>query len=326
MSKQALDRKIKALDALRSDPRSAATEARLRNALNDRNNYAASRAAALVGELQLHSLVPDLLAAFDRFMTHPARSDPQCWAKNAIAKALKDLGHRDAAVFLRGSRHFQPEPVWGGRQDSAATLRGTCALALVGCDTGDLEILTRLVDLLADPEKPVRIDAARAISQLSHPEGALLLRLKALMGDCNPEVTGQCFTSLLGMQARDSIAFVARFLDAEDSDIRMEAAAALAESRDTEAIDALESFWNRLTDPDLKRAILTLLGSSPLPEAARLLVKIIADAPRDTAIAAIQALARSRFRSRFREQADGAVTQNGDPRLRPAFESAFGPG
>ena len=48
-------------------------------------------------------------------MTDPVKTDPQCWAKNAIVKALKDLNHDDPAVFLRGIEHVQMEPVWGGR-------------------------------------------------------------------------------------------------------------------------------------------------------------------------------------------------------------------
>ncbi|MGH8629508.1 MAG: hypothetical protein ACREU7_01915, partial [Burkholderiales bacterium] len=195
--REALERKIRALELLRSEPESPSTLEQLRQALKDRSNYFVSKAAALAGDLRLVALEPDLLAAFDRFMANPVKSDPQCWAKNAIAKALKDLDHQDPEIFLRGLAHFQLEPVWGGREDTATALRGTCALALPGCSLDDLEVLRRLVDALADPAKPVRIDAARAIAQLPRPESALLLRLKALVGDSDPEVKGQCFASLL---------------------------------------------------------------------------------------------------------------------------------
>ena len=39
---------------------------------------------------------------------------------------------------MRGLRHIQMEPVWGGQADSAATLRGTCALALIDCQLDEL--------------------------------------------------------------------------------------------------------------------------------------------------------------------------------------------
>ena len=111
----------------------------MRKALKDRSNYVAAKAAAIAAERQFHSLEPDLLAAFDRFMKDPAKSDPQCWAKNAIAKALKDFSYADPSIFFRGVAHVQLEPVWGGRQDTAATLRGICALALIGTTAASFE-------------------------------------------------------------------------------------------------------------------------------------------------------------------------------------------
>ncbi len=179
----------------------------LRKALKDPNNYLVSKAVAIAADLKRDELIPDLTAAFDRFMIDPVKSDPQCWAKTAIAKELKDLGNRDAHVFLRGIVHIQPEPVWGGQADSAGTLRGTCALALVDCRLDDLEILTHLTDRLADKEMPVRLDAALAIAQFGRPEGVLPLRLKAWVGDVEPEVVGQCFTSLLALDSRTSLRF-----------------------------------------------------------------------------------------------------------------------
>ncbi len=73
--------------------------------------------------------------------------------------------------------------------------------------------MRHLVDLLgADKEKIVRIDAARAIAQLGGIESVLLLRLKSLAGDPEPEVIGQCFVALLDLSPEDYIPFVADFL------------------------------------------------------------------------------------------------------------------
>jgi HEAT repeat protein len=322
VGKQALDRKLDALAALREARDSPSTAEQLRKALKDRNNYLASKAAALAGEMRLEALVPDLLAAFERFLTDAAKSDPQCWAKNAIARALKDLGHGDAAVFLRGLGHFQLEPVWGGRQDTAATLRATCALALPGCTLGDFETLAALIEALADPAKPVRIDAARAIAQLPRPESALLLRLKALAGDRDPEVTGHVFTALLSVAPRDSVAFVARFLDDAGPDVRAEAAAALAVSHEPAAAEALKRHWERLEDPLERRAVLAFLGSSPAVEAAEFLLSVIA-AHSAHAADALAALAAGRYRGRFRERAAAVVAEAGDPRLEKLFGATW---
>ena len=220
MGKQAFDKKIEELEALRSCPSSASTTDQLRKALRDRNNFLVSKAAAPAGELGLRDLIPDLESAFDWFLVNAAKSDPQCWAKNAIARALKALEHDDPSVFIRGCKHVQLEAIWGGRADSAATLRATCALALAACSLDRAKILQHLVDLLVDPETPVRVDAARAIAQLPGWDSALLLRLKALAGDKEPEVSGQCFTCLLDISPNDSLPLVARFLDDATVDLR----------------------------------------------------------------------------------------------------------
>jgi HEAT repeat protein len=322
MGKQAFDKKIEALETLRSAPASAATADQLRKALRDRNNYLASKAAAIIA-LGLSELIPELIAAFERFLIDPAKTDPQCWGKNAIAKALKDLGHRHPAIYLRGLVHFQPEAVWGGSSDSAATLRGTCALALVDCPMDDLAILTHLTDRLADPAKPVRIDTAVAIAQLGRPEGALLLRLKALVGDREPEVTGQCFVSLLNLDPRESIGFVGGFLKVSDEEVRSEAAGALAQARQPEAIEILKQFWEGPLSPELRRALLLSLGASPLAEAADFLVSVLENASSEMAACALAALAPSRFRTGMRERIAAAVESRGDPNLSRVFEREF---
>ena len=79
----------------------------LRKALRDPVNVIVAKAAAIAAELGIQTLRPDLLAVFDRLFEKPRDTDPQCWGKNAIAKALKDLDHAESAAFLRGLRHIQ---------------------------------------------------------------------------------------------------------------------------------------------------------------------------------------------------------------------------
>ncbi len=314
MSK-AFDRKLEALEALRSAPDAA----RFRKALLDRSNYFVSKAAALAAQVGLAELIPDLTAAFDRFLTDPVKTDPQCRAKNAIAKALKDLGYNEADFFLRSIKYFQPEPVWGRTEDTAATLRGACALALVTCPLPRLEILEQLADLLAaDPAKTVRADAALAIAQLSGPDSALLLRFKALAGDPEPEVVGQCLTSLLDISA-EYIPFAARFLDSANADVPMEAAAALGGSNDPRAVQVLIERYRRGADAQLARAILLSLGGSRRREAADFLVSLIPQAPFDDAVFALRALAASRFREDCRPEAEKALRGRKDARLLSIF-------
>jgi HEAT repeat protein len=325
LSKQAFEKKIEALEALRSASDSASVPGQLRKALKDPNNYLVSKAGAIAADLKREELIPDLTAAFDRFMIDPVKSDPQCWAKTAIAKALKDLGHRDAPVFLRGIVHVQPEPVWGGQADSAGTLRGTCALALVDCRIEDLEILTHLTDRLADKEKPVRLDAALAIGQFGRPEGVLPLRLKAWVGDDEPEVVGQCFTSLLALDSRAALGFIAGFLGSKNDDVRAEAASALAQSREPEALQLVMEFYNRKRLPaELRAGVLIALGASPLREAADFLMGVVRTESGELAGSALTALGLSRFKNEVREPARAIVVEKQDPALSKIFEREFG--
>src|SRR5437868_4059327 len=192
MAKRATtETKIANLKGLRSDPHSAAALSELRKALADRSNYVAARAATLIGEFEIKSLAADLSDAFERFLIDPSKTDPQCLAKGAIAEALVRLEWDDQEFFQRGMHYSQPEPVWGGQQDSAAQLRGTCALGFVQSSCGDaVRVLNQLADLLADSEKPARIGAIRAVAQFSRLEGTPLLRFKIRSGDEAADVVG----------------------------------------------------------------------------------------------------------------------------------------
>jgi hypothetical protein len=308
VSKAALDRKMQMLETLRAAP----SVDPLRKALHDRSNYFVSKTAALLADLGLQDLIPDLVQAFDRFMIDPVKSDPQCWAKNAIAKALKDLGYSDAAFFLCGIKHIQLEPVWGGSEDTAATLRGASALALVTCPLPRLEILEQLADLLAaDPAKTVRADAAIAIAQLSGPDSALLLRFKALSGDREPEVVGQCLTSLLDISSA-YVPFVAGFLDSKVEDVPQEAAAALGGCNHASAVAVLIERYRAKPAQILTRAILLSLGAARQIEAADFLLEVIAKSEYDHAVHALQALSASRFREDYRERASAAIRARDD--------------
>jgi len=293
MSKESFDRKLAEIEALRSVAEDVAIP-QCRKALKDRSNYVCAKTAAVAGDRQFHALEPDLISAFERFMRDPVKSDPQCWAKNSIVKALKNLGHSDAAVYLRGIEHFQMEPVWGGREDTATTLRAACAHALVNCRLDSFTVLTHLTGLLADPAVPVRTDAALAIAQVSAREGTLPLRLKALTGDPEPQVTGHCLISLLNLDGDGHLSFIAAFLGKEDPDVRIEAAAALAQSRDPRSLEILKEFWDTQTDTQVKRTLLTLIAGSPLPSSVSFLQSVEESGSPQIAAYAREALSQSR--------------------------------
>jgi hypothetical protein len=110
--KRAFEAELATLDALRDlSPAVAAPE--VAKALTLRNNLIVSKAATLALHHHLTSLMPNLVAAFSRFLENSTKSDPQCWAKNALAKTLAAFGYQEQELFLTGMRHIQLEPVLG---------------------------------------------------------------------------------------------------------------------------------------------------------------------------------------------------------------------
>jgi hypothetical protein len=272
MSKGRLEQQLAALDSLKSGGPGPGAEQALRKALAARNNYYVSKAASVVEQLGLKQLMPELLAAYARFLE---QEDQQCWAKNALIKAIGELGYDEPEPFLRGLTHVQMEAVWGGRADTAGTLRAYCALAIAGCRSiPGMQVLRHLVPALVDPEKTVRIEAARAVAHLGRDEGALLLRLRALHGDAEPEVLGAVFGGIIALERRAGIDFVATFLGS-GTEAAGEAALSLGESHDAEAFEILKREWESPRDRSLRRTLLTAIALTRLPDATAYLLNLI---------------------------------------------------
>jgi hypothetical protein len=258
-AKRKFDEQIAALDALRQVPEGARVEP-LRKALAKRNSFVVAKAADLVRETRLEQLIPDLLAAFERFFENPEKSDPQCWAKNALSRALAALEYQEPQPFLRGMRHIQLEPVWGGRSDTAGTLRSTCALALVQCRSlTETDLLGHLIDLFADADKTVRVEVLRAVAQLDSPSAALLLRTRAILGKDEPEVLGACYSGVLSIDGVGAIPWVSRFLASTD-DAAGEAALAIAATHSAEAFECLKERLIQARDPWWRSVLLSAIA------------------------------------------------------------------
>lgn len=302
MSKQALDAQIAALEQLRQAGASPSVVEQLRKALANRNNFVVAKAAAVIGSLSLTEMIPDLLTALPRFYEDPVKTDPKCWAKEAIIKTLAELNYEASGVYMRGLRYVQPEPVWGGHSDSAATLRSRCASALVSCrDLSNAALLEHLLESLVDTEKNVRIAAARAIGRVPSHEASLLLRLRALQGDTDDEMMGALLSSILEVEGVDGIPFVARFLEKDSS---VEAAFALALMRQKEALDVLITHWTETPLPN--EEWLTAIAVSQLPEAFDFLLEIVKQGGR-RGTAARKALESVRLPESVQERLQGLV-------------------
>jgi HEAT repeat protein len=326
--KRKFEDQLAALDALRQQPPEAAIEP-LRKALANRNNFVVAKAADLVREFQLTQLTPDLLTAFDRFMLcsdrdDPVKTDPQCWAKNAISRALAHFEHQDAEVFLRGMHHIQPEPSYGGASDSAGTLRATCALALVQCRSlTEPQLLTHLIELLDDQDKSVRVEAVRAIEHVNSTSAALLLRLRAIlslrlnpkMQDEEPEVLGACYSGILQIEGASAIPWVARFL-ADGDDPAAEAALAIAGTHSPQAFETLKQRFNNESDPWFCSVLLSAIALTRQDAALEFLLDQVRTESLQ-AEGAIEAILRSAPSEEVTKRLEKLAARN--PRLSRAF-------
>src|SRR5580658_6050048 len=295
----------------------------LRKALADRVGMIVAKAAKIAAEQRLFDLLPDLLRAYYRLFEKPVERDPQCWGKNAIAKALVALDHHESAPYLRGIHHIQMEPVWGGEADTAATLRGTCALALPACsDIARGEIFRHLVDALGDHDLPVRSDAVRAVAQMQGDEAALLLRLKARQGDPDSAVVGMAFDYLLQLEGDDALPFVADFLQPKLATVAEEAALALGSSRRPGAVPLLQHAYAVQRDPEFRLVVLRALSSTRQPPALEYLLNMVRSAREAEALHAVEALALHRDSEDIRRQVEQAAEER-EPAVRAFYQRSF---
>ena len=252
-AKPTVDDELEQLDELAGER--AHIIATLKRALAANHCRIVAKSARLAEDGLLYDLVPALLEAYDGLLDKPLKRDPSSLAKKAIARALVALDCNDVEFFRRGLEYRQLEPVWGGTTDTAADVRASCAMGLVAC--GYSRALVELTALLNDSEAAARMGAVRAIACGNPREAELLLRSKALAGDAEPQVLGECFTALLSVEPEESIAFVAAYLAHSDDTVRELAALALGESGLDGALAPLKDAWSGvLLSDEFRRALL----------------------------------------------------------------------
>lgn len=289
-----LEELIAMLSHIRTDPTSEAGLALLNQVCSSKYSVAVAQAAQLVSQFELNSFIPALVSAFDRFLVKPEETDPGCLAKQAIAETLYRLEYSNEASFLKGIRHTQKEPVWGGRVDTAPRLRGTCALGLVRMNYP--LVMIELGDLLADPEPEARIGAARAIAYSQSDQGVPLLRLRIKLGDTSPVLT-ECLISLLQLAPEGSLPLIKELLHArtpagleEDIDKAEAAALALSETRLPEAFPILKDWWQGIHNFQLRKTGLLAIATLRQPDAIQFLFAQIAQGQPQDAKDAIKAM------------------------------------
>jgi len=288
LKRKKLQENLAEITALRVNPTAKSSVEKLGRALTNKSNHIVAAAAEIVGEYGIDQLEEDLVQAFSRFLVNPIKTDPGCAAKAAIAETLYRMSAYQEALFLTGIHHTQLEPVYGGKEDTAAKLRVACGMGLVGMKYPD--VMVELAQLLADHELDARIGAVRAIASSRQDAGIPLLRFKALIGDDDPGVLLECFNALLTLSPEPSLPFVGEFLDDENMVVCEAAAVALGESQLEGAFDILRMGWEQVLDPGLRRIELLAMAMLRHEKPIDFLLSLIADASQGIAQDAIAAM------------------------------------
>jgi HEAT repeat protein len=306
----------------RPDPTESALDA-LREAtdmtpfLRHKSNLVVAKAATrAVGCTQA------MVEAFRRLMEDPAKRDPGCVAKIAIAKRLVETEEAAAEVYFAGSRHVQLEAVWGGQEDMARELRGICVIGLVRM--GYPEALLEAVRLLSDPAPEARTGAIRALAESGKSEAELVLRFKAKQGDRKIEVTGECFAALLRLGPRvRSLPYIADFLESRDQEIAEAAAIALGESRMAEAWPILRDAFARPGNQSIHGAVMLGVAMLRIDEGIEFLIDRVANDRDRMGAAAIEALALYRNDEGIRQRVEQAVEARSSAASRESLRQAI---
>jgi HEAT repeat protein len=289
--------------------------------LRHKSNHVVAAAAATAERLEAGALAPDLVGAFERLMRDPAKLDAGCKATSAIVQALIQMEDAAAKIYFLGIRHVQMEGSFGRMADAAAPLRGLCARGLARM--GHPDALLECVTLLADPEIAARTGAVRAIADSGRPDGVLLLRLKALLGDQEIEVRGECFAALLSLDPAGSIEFVAKFLNSDAEGVGEQAALALGESHLPAAFPVLREAWERGGTREQRRTLLTAIAMLRIDEALEFLLRRLRE---ESAPVAADALAGLVFYARDEAvltRIQEIIRERGDPALEAILTREF---
>ena len=316
-----LDTELAQARRLADRPPADLTDAEIRSLLASKHGMVASKGAQLTAEAKRETLIPDLLRAFDRFLVNGEKTDRGCVGKFAAINALCALDHRDGDLYRRGLHVIQLEASFGPRVDSAAELRGRCAIALAEC--GAPRAILDIVPLLVESQPQARLGAARAIGAFGSEEAAAILRLKVLTGDPEPIVLAECCLALLHISIADHAPFLIPFLQTSDDALTIDFVTNLTESRDPAILPIIQALYPTASSPSVRKAILSALALMRIDGALEFLLELLTTELHARAMEALDALRVRRADDRLRTRLEAAITQRNDPALLKHYRAVF---
>ncbi len=317
-----IEQDLDKLRALDRDDLSKGDVGQIKKALDRANPRLIAVAANIAGKRKIEAMEDVLGKRFSALLEKPFKSDPGCLAKVAIIDALEILRYDEESLYLEGLRFKQPEPVWGGRVDTAGALRGKCGQALVRLRYPDA--IFEIAELLMDPEAEARHSAVQTLDQMGSVESELLLRMKVKTGDDDQTVIADSLVALMDMNPERSLDFVAGLLESPDPDTAEDAAIALGQSKSKSAFERLRDHWSDTLDARKKDWLLIPIALTRENEAVDLLIELIETGSSQRSIAAVRALEIYKGDDKVRQMIEEAIEVNGNESVRKVYEKEFG--
>ncbi len=277
MAKQDIEALLLEIRQLRDGPSTPEARRRFQQILSRGPSLAVARVASIIAASGQRDLEKHLVPAFDRFCQNPLKSDKGCQGKQAIARALLELESAQGGLFMTGVRHIQMEPAFGKPVDTAAGLRGLCAMGLI--TMSHPAAFDEAADLLADRDPEAREGAARALGHSGDDRAASVLRLKIRAGDEEERVLDACYRALFSVSWSSGVDLAARQLESPDDEVACRAAFALGESRRLEAIEPLQNAFVTSRSRQVRAAAAGSVAWIPGDEAFNWLVERVRSEP-----------------------------------------------
>jgi HEAT repeat protein len=281
----------------------------------------AAKAAKIAGQSRATEVVPELLAAFHRLMKDPSKLDKGCAATTEIIGALHELDYAEPEVYLFGIHHVQMEGSFGPPVDAAAKLRAISAMALAR--TPHPDAIDEIVSLLVDEWPEARVGAVRALAVNGGPAGALLLKLKILTGESEPDVLAECFSGLLAASPERSLPLIAGFIDSEDVAVAEAALLALGSSRLPKAFELLKATLERTAGGPLRKIVLLAIAMIRSDAAIEFLLALLAECSPAMAKDVMAGLALFRNNEKVRNRVESVVARRNEKSVTEVFSREF---
>lgn len=285
---QKLEEQLEVLRAIRSAPQEHDLDRELIPFLRAKTSVLIRRAAIVAEENNRTDLGPELIKAFQWLKAEGLKRDRGCEAMLAIVRALITIDHPATDLFFEAAGYVQMEGSFGPPVDAAAPVRGAAVQGLARA--GHPDAMYQVIDLLHDPWPPARVGAVRALSDSGRLEAECLLRMQALQGDREADVTSECMFALMRVAPERSAAFVGRFLKHPSEDVASGAALALGDSRHEAAFRVLCEAYESAPHSPVVHAVLVGIGMLRRPEAIDYLIGVLENGPQSAASSALRAL------------------------------------